>query len=137
MTVAEGRRERIRRTSSGGPREDVLGWSRAVLLPDGLAPVSGRTSVVDGEPAREGDPDEQTRTAFRAALDPLAERGLGAEGGVRTRRYLSQARDREAAGRAHHEPSDAVRPAASMIIVSGFTDPRLVVEVEAYRGAAR
>lgn len=53
--------------------------------------------------------------------------------------YLSHARGTEAVGRAHHERFDAVRPAASMIIVSGFLDPRLVVgvEAEAYRGAAR
>ncbi|AXQ57710.1 MULTISPECIES: RidA family protein [Streptomyces] len=139
MTQAEGGRERIRRISSGGPWEDTVGYSRAVLLPNGLALVAGCTSVVDGEPAYEGDPYEQTRTAFRTALDALAELGLGAEDVVRTRMYLSHARDTEAVGRAHHELFDAVRPAASMIIVSGFIDPRLVVEVEveAYRGAAR
>lgn len=74
-----------------------------------------------GGPPREGAPYGQTRTAFR------------------TRMYLSHARATEAVGRAHQELFDAVRPAASMIIVSGFIDPRLVVEVEveAYRGAAR
>lgn len=53
--------------------------------------------------------------------------------------YLPHARDTEAAGRAHHQLFGAVRPAASMIIASGFPDPRPVVEVEAeaYRGAAR
>ncbi|AGI91152.1 Imidazole glycerol phosphate synthase hisHF [Streptomyces albidoflavus] len=53
--------------------------------------------------------------------------------------YLSHALGAEAVGSAHHELFDAVRPAASMIIVSGFLDPRLVVgvEAEAYRGAAR
>ncbi|MDH6191929.1 1-(5-phosphoribosyl)-5-[(5-phosphoribosylamino)methylideneamino] imidazole-4-carboxamide isomerase/N-(5'phosphoribosyl)anthranilate isomerase [Streptomyces sp. CZ24] len=139
MTEAEGGRERIRRISSRGPWEDTVGYSRAVLLPNGLALVAGCTSVVDGEPAHEGDPYEQTRTAFRTALDALAELGLTAEDVVRTRMYLSHARDTEAVGRAHHELFDAVRPAASMIIVSGFIDPRLVVEVEveAYRGAAR
>lgn len=64
--------------------------------------------------------------------------GLGREDVVRTRMYLTHARDVEDIGRAHKELFDAVRPAASMIIVSGFVDPSLVVEVEveAYRGGA-
>lgn len=52
--------------------------------------------------------------------------------------YITHARDVEDVGRAHKELFDSVRPAASMIIVSGFVDPSLVVEVEveAYRGAS-
>lgn len=53
--------------------------------------------------------------------------------------YITHARDVDDIGRAHKELFDAVRPAASMIIVSGFVDPSLVVEVEieAYRGGAK
>ena len=45
--------------------------------------------------------------------------------------------DAEDVGRAHKELFGEVRPAASMIVVSGFVDPSLVVEVEveAYRPA--
>jgi hypothetical protein len=41
-------------------------------------------------------------------------------------------------GRAHKELFASIRPAASMIIVSGFVDPSLVVEVEveAFRGVS-
>ncbi|MFD8938953.1 Rid family hydrolase, partial [Streptomyces sp. NPDC059578] len=76
--------------------------------------------------------------SFRVAFDALAQLGLGAEHVVRTRMYLTHARDVDEVGRAHKELFDAVRPAASMIIVSGFVDPRLLVEVEveAYRGGA-
>ena len=57
---------------------------------------------------------------------------------MRTRMYITHARDVEEVGRAHKELFDTVRPAASMLIVSGFVDPSLVVEVEveAYRGGA-
>ena len=53
--------------------------------------------------------------------------------------YMTHARDVDEVGRAHKELFDDVRPAASMIIVSGFVDPGLVVEVEveAYREGAR
>ncbi|CAL9413673.1 hypothetical protein SUDANB120_01704 [Streptomyces sp. enrichment culture] len=131
MTATGG----VRRISSGGPWEEAVGYSRAVELPNGLVLVSGCTSVVDGKVVA-GGPYEQTVNAFRVAFDALAQAGLGAEHVVRTRMYLTHARDVDEVGRAHKELFDSVRPAASMLIVSGFVDPSLVVEVEveAYRG---
>ncbi|MFD4244460.1 RidA family protein [Streptomyces sp. NPDC058525] len=122
----------VRRISSGGPYEDVIGYSRAVQLPNGLVLVSGCTAA-DG-----GGPYDQAKTAFGVAFKALAEAGLGPEHVVRTRMYLTHARDVDEVGRAHKELFDAVRPAASMIIVSGFVDPGMVVEVEveAYKEAS-
>ncbi|WP_328496909.1 RidA family protein [Streptomyces sp. NBC_00414] len=127
----------VRRVTTGAPWEEAFGYSRAVELPNGLVLVSGCTSVVDGQIAG-GDPYEQAVNSFKVALAALEQLGLGREHVVRTRMYLTHARDVEDIGRAHKEFFDAVRPAASMIIVSGFVDPGLVVEVEveAYREAA-
>lgn len=127
----------IRRLDSGGPWEEAFGCSRAVELPNGLVLVSGCASVKDGA-IIDGGPYEQAVNSFGAALSALGELGLGREHVVRTRMYLTHARDVDEVGRAHKELFDAVRPAASMIIVSGFVDPRLVVEVEveAFRGGA-
>ncbi|MEU6142336.1 RidA family protein [Streptomyces sp. NPDC047081] len=124
----------VRRVASGAPWEDAFGYSRAVELPNGLVLVSGCTSIVDGEIAG-GGPYEQAVNAFNVALAALAQVGLGRDDVVRTRMYITHARDVEEVGRAHKELFDTVRPAASMIIVSGFVDPSLVVEVEveAYR----
>ncbi|MEU0672577.1 RidA family protein [Streptomyces sp. NPDC006172] len=126
----------LRRVVTGVPWEETFGYSRAVELPNGLVLVSGCTSTVDGQIAG-GGPYEQTVNAFNVALTALAELGLGRDDVVRTRLYLTHARDVEEVGRAHKELFDTVRPAASMIIVSGFVDPSLVVEVEveAFRGA--
>ncbi|MFF3260743.1 RidA family protein [Streptomyces sp. NPDC002932] len=128
----------IKRVSSGGPWEEKIGYSRAVELPSGLVLVSGCTSVVGGQISA-GGPYEQAVTSFEVAFEALKELGLGREDVVRTRMYLTHARDVEEIGRAHKELFDDVRPAASMIIVSGFIDPSLVVEVEveAYRAGAR
>ncbi|MFJ4852824.1 RidA family protein [Streptomyces sp. NPDC088730] len=128
----------VERVSSGGPWEEKIGCSRAVELPSGLVLVSGCTSVVGGQIAA-GGPYEQAVTSFEAAFEALKELGLGREDVVRTRMYITHARDVEEIGRAHKELFDDVRPAASMIIVSGFIDPSLVVEVEveAYRAGAR
>ncbi|MFF1721637.1 RidA family protein [Streptomyces sviceus] len=127
----------VRRVTTGAPWEDTFGYSRAVELPNGLVLVSGCTSVVDGEIAA-GDPYEQTVNSFNVAFAALKELGLGRDDVVRTRLYITHARDVEEVGRAHKELFDTVRPAASMIIVSGFVDPSLVVEVEveAFRGVS-
>ena len=127
----------LRRVTTGAPWEETFGYSRAVELPNGLVLVSGCTSVVDGQIAG-GGPYEQTVNAFNVAFAALEELGLGRDDVVRTRMYITHARDVDDVGRAHKELFDAVRPAASMIIVSGFVDPGLVVEVEveAFRGVS-
>ncbi|WP_406266404.1 Rid family hydrolase [Streptomyces sp. NBC_00191] len=127
----------VRRVASDGPWEEAFGYSRAVELPNGLVLVSGCTSVVDGV-VLDGSPYDQAITAFGVAVGALRDLGLDREHVVRTRMYISHARDVEEIGRAHRELFGTVRPAASMLIVSGFVDPRLVVEVEveAYRGGA-
>ncbi|MFJ8502686.1 RidA family protein [Streptomyces avermitilis] len=126
----------VRRVSTGAPWEDTFGYSRAVQLPNGLVLVSGCTSVIDGSIVDDG-PYEQAVNSFNVAFAALKELGLGRDDVVRTRMYLTHARDVEEIGRAHKQLFDSVRPAASMLIVSGFVDPRLVVEVEveAYREA--
>ncbi|WP_434744519.1 RidA family protein [Streptomyces sp. A-14] len=128
----------VRRISTGAPWEEKFGYSRAVELPGGLVLVAGCTSVVNGQISA-GSPYEQAVTAFGVAFAALEQVGLGREDVVRTRMYITHARDVDEVGRAHKELFDAVRPAASMIIVSGFVDPSLVVEVEveAYRGGAK
>ena len=127
----------LRRVTTGTPWEEAFGYSRAVELPNGLVLVSGCTSIVDGEIAG-GGPYEQTINAFKVAIAALGQLGLGRDDVVRTRMYITHARDVDDVGRAHKELFDVVRPAASMIIVSGFVDPSLVVEVEveAYRAEA-
>ncbi|MFD4374969.1 RidA family protein [Streptomyces sp. NPDC058486] len=120
----------VTRISSGGPYEDVVGYSRAVRLSNGLVLVSGCTA------ADAGGPYEQATAAFGVAFKALEQAGLGPEHVVRTRMYLTHAGDVDEVGRAHKALFDAVRPAATMLIVSGFVDPAMVVEVEveAYRG---
>ncbi|MCX4761281.1 RidA family protein [Streptomyces sp. NBC_01275] len=127
----------LRRVATGAPWEETFGYSRAVELPNGLVLVSGCTSIVDGQIAG-GGPYEQTVNAFNVAFAALEQLSLGRDDVVRTRMYITHARDVDDVGRAHKELFDSVRPAASMIIVSGFVDPSLVVEVEveAFRGVS-
>jgi enamine deaminase RidA (YjgF/YER057c/UK114 family) len=128
----------IERVGSGPggstPWEDSIGFARAVAAGDRVL-VAGTMPLVGGVLHGEGDPYEQTRVAFTNALAALKPFGLGAASVLRTRMYLTHARDVDAVGRAHKELFDEVRPAATLVVVSGFVDSRVLVEVEleAYR----
>ncbi|MDT0451728.1 RidA family protein [Streptomyces hesseae] len=125
-----------RHVQTNSPWEAEIGFARAVAVGDRVH-VAGTMPLVNGVLHGEGDPYVQARTAFGNALAALEEFGLGPESVVRTRMYLTHARDVDAVGRAHKELFDAVRPAATLVVVSGFADSRVLVEVEveAFRGA--
>ncbi|MFG2179675.1 RidA family protein [Streptomyces abikoensis] len=125
-----------RHVQTNSPWEAEIGFARAVAAGDRVH-VAGTMPLVNGVLHGEGDPYVQARTAFGNALAALKEFGLGTESVVRTRMYLTHARDVDAVGRAHKELFDVVRPAATMVVVSGFVDSRVLVEVEveAFRGA--
>jgi enamine deaminase RidA (YjgF/YER057c/UK114 family) len=124
----------IRRISSGGPWEDLVGYSRAVVAGPWVL-VAGCTATVDGEVRHAGDAYNQARTALEVAVAALAEAGASPADVVRTRMYVTDVADGEAVGRAHAEFFTDVRPAATMVEVSGLFDERMLVEIEvdAYR----
>ena len=119
-----------RRISSGGPWEDVVGYSRAVVAGPWVL-VSGSTSTVDGEVRHEGDAYAQTLEAFGVVRRALEQAGLGLDDVVRTRMYLADMAHEAVVARAHKELFDAVRPAATMVAITSFVDARMLVEVEA------
>ncbi|MBZ3903097.1 RidA family protein [Streptomyces brasiliscabiei] len=125
----------VRRVQSGSPWEESFGFARAVAAGDRVL-VAGTTAFKGDVLYGEGDPYEQAKVAFTTAVEALGEFGLGAGSVIRTRMYLTHMRDVEAVGRAHKEIFDPVRPAATLLVVEGFVDPRILVEVEieAFRG---
>ncbi|HSX99548.1 MAG TPA: RidA family protein [Streptomyces sp.] len=127
--------EAVRRVQSGSPWEESFGFARAVAAGDRVL-VAGTTAFKGDVLYGEGDPYEQAKVAFTHAVQALGEFGLGAESVIRTRMYLTHMRDVEDVGRAHKEIFDPVRPAATLLVVDGFVDPRILVEVEieAFRG---
>ena len=128
----------IERFGSGGPYEQIYGYSRVVRAGDRLV-TAGSTATVDGAVTGIGDPHAQTLTAFRIALDALAGAGAEPEDVIRTRMYVTDRAHADAAGRAHGELFAAVRPAATLVVVAGLLDPAMLVEVEveAYIGGRR
>ncbi|MEU1289867.1 Rid family hydrolase [Kitasatospora sp. NPDC005856] len=125
----------VQRAQDDGRWEKIMGSSRAVAAGDRVS-VAGMLPYSGDELMGEGDAREQTAVAFGNALAQLREFGLGPEAVIRTRTYLTHARDVDAACFAHREIFGTVRPAATVVIVTGFVDSRVLVEVEveAYRG---
>ena len=117
-----------RRVSSGSPFEPTIGFSRAVRIGDRVL-VSG-TAPVFPDGSCPDDVALQARRCFTIIEEALTEAGAALTAVIRTRMYLVDRDDWEAVGRAHAAYFEAVRPAATMVIVSGFLDPRWRVEVE-------
>jgi len=82
-----------------------------------------------GEPP--ADAYGQAVRCFEIICAALAEQGASPEHVVRTRLYLSNGADWEDVGRAHAEVFGDVRPASTMVLISGFVDPSFLVEIEA------
>jgi enamine deaminase RidA (YjgF/YER057c/UK114 family) len=126
----------VHRVQSGSSWEEAIGSARAVAAGDRVIVAGMMPTPANGTVPGEDEPYAQTLSAFRSAIAALEPFGLGAGDVIRTRMYLSHARDLDEVGRAHRELFGAVRPAATMVVVAGFSDSRVLVEVEleAYRG---
>ena len=118
------------RVSSGTPWEPIVGYSRAVRAGDTVY-VSGCTATVEGEVVAVGDMYEQTRLALQSVIEALSRLGAEPRHVVRTRMYVLDISRWHEVGRAHGEVFGEIRPATSMVEVSGLIDPRMLVEVEA------
>ena len=119
-----------RNISSGSPYEPVIGFSRAVVAGHHVS-VSGTAPIMPEGQEPPADAEGQTRRVLEIILAALAEAGAGVEHVVRTRTYLTGAEDWEQVGRVHGAVFGAVRPANTVVVVSGFIDPRWLIEMEA------
>jgi enamine deaminase RidA (YjgF/YER057c/UK114 family) len=118
-----------KRISSGGPWEDVIGYSRATVAGPAVH-VSGTTATMNGELQHAGDAYSQTKVAFEIIAKALAEAGHSLNDIVRTRMFLANASDMDAVGKAHGELFGSIKPAATMIAGLEFINPEMLVEIE-------
>ena len=126
--MSEGLRFR-QNFSSGGKWEPIVGYSRAVRVGHLIA-VAG-TTAADANGNVSGDAYVQTIRTIENIQRALEMAGASLEHVVRTRMFVKNMDDWEAIGRAHGEFFAQIRPVATMIEVSRFINPDMLVEIEA------
>lgn len=122
--------EKVSRLASESPWEPLAGYSRAVKA-GGFVFVSGTTGF--GQDGRMVGDTAEAQAEQAAKNIALALKGLGSgpERVVRTRTYLVDPDDVPAVLEVHRRHFGRARPAATLVIVKGFVDPRMRVEIEA------
>lgn len=116
--------------SSGSQFEEAFGYARAVRKGETVK-VSATAAVEDGEPVAPGDPYEQARHVLGVISDALDEADSSMDDVVQTRVYVLDFDDWEEIGRAHREFLGDVKPANTMVEISGLPMDGLVLEIEA------
>jgi len=127
----DGREEELRQLiSSGSPYEPRVGISRAVRV-GSFVSVSGTAPLRDGKTVGIGDPAAQARRCLEIIREALDRAGASLEQVVRTRTLLTRIEDWQAVAAVHGEFFGSIRPANTIMQVSGFIDPEWLVEFEA------
>lgn len=117
--------------SSGGPFEELVGYSRAVRVGEHVY-VAGSTAIGDdGQVVGRGDAYAQTIQTLTTIEAALTRAGASRTDVVRTRMFVTDISQWQAIGRAHGEFFRDVRPATTMVEVRRLIDPDLLVEIEA------
>jgi len=117
------------RFSSGSPFETTIGFSRAVraggrVLVSGTGPVWPDGSCAD-------DAATQAERCFEIITEALTAAGASLADVVRTRMFLTDPTAAEQVSAVHGRLFADVRPAATMVVVTGLLDPRWKIEIEA------
>jgi enamine deaminase RidA (YjgF/YER057c/UK114 family) len=126
-----GRDQPRRNFASGGPWEELYGYSRAVRVGRHVHVAGTTAALPDGGVEGGADAGAQTRAAIDRIEAALTQAGARLADVVRTRMYAVPGADADAIGRAHGERFAHVRPASTLVLVHALVRADLLVEIEA------
>jgi enamine deaminase RidA (YjgF/YER057c/UK114 family) len=116
--------------SSGSPFERAYGYSRAVVSGDEIH-VSGTTGYDYALMSMPDDPAEQARNIYATVAEVLKEAGGDLSDIVRLRTYVTDPSICEPVLKVQGEVFAAIRPAATIVVVTALLKPEMKVEIEA------
>ena len=116
--------------SSGTIWERKYGYSRAVRVGNTVY-VAGTTAVDEtGAVIGPNDPYPQAAFIFQKISRALEQAGAALTDVVRVRTFITDISRWEEVARAQGEVFEHIRPAATLVQVSGLVSPELLVEIE-------
>ena len=116
--------------SSGVPWESEVGYSRAVRIGNTIE-ISGTVALKDGLLVGKDDAYLQAKWILEIIKEVLEQAGSSLGDVIRTRMFVTNiTRDWQAIGKAHGEVFGEIRPATSMVEVSGLIGPDYLLEIE-------
>ena len=119
-----------RLVSSGSPFEKTYGYSRALVRGDEVI-IAGTTGYDYAKMAMPDDFAEQTRNIYATFAAVMKEAGGELADIVRLRTFVTDGADCEPVLRVQGEVFGAIRPAATIVVVSALLKPEMKVEIEA------
>jgi enamine deaminase RidA (YjgF/YER057c/UK114 family) len=115
--------------STGSPFEKTAGYSRAVVDGD-FAFVAGTTGYDYATMTMPPDVTSQSRNCFKTIEAALKEAGFAMADIVRATYYITDAKYADTHFAVCGEVLGDIRPAATLLVVTGLYKPEMKVEVE-------
>jgi enamine deaminase RidA (YjgF/YER057c/UK114 family) len=116
--------------SSGSPFETTYGYSRAVVCGDEVH-IAGTTGYDYASMTMPEDVARQARNIYGTVAATLREAGGELADIVRLRTFVTDTSYCEPVLRVQGEVFGAIRPAATIVVVSALLEPEMKVEIEA------